>query len=328
MSTEYRTARIELIREKRVVQVFFMGMAPFRIGRSPGNEIRLMDSEVSGHHAELAWVEGRLMVSDLGSRNGTQLNGKPVTRRQPINAEDQLVIAGCCALRLHLNEPIADIPEAWVLHDLDAGTARMFQDGRCALLNIEGELNGVVLVHAVSGEFHVEGDPSRETVPVMESFEIGGRTFEVRADRSNLSSTSHVAPACYAYRLDASLDGGGRVIATLRCTETGRAVLFQAPNRALLLFLLGARRLDALESNLADSEAGWVDDDDLRREIWGALRHTMTANNLLVLVSRVRKDLHNLGLDGWCVQKRRCQTRLCVAEVQLKGNLPKRRGDD
>lgn len=52
------------------------------LGRSPTNDIVLAEAEypeVSAHHARLRHAEdGTLKVTDLGSRNGTLLNGEPV----------------------------------------------------------------------------------------------------------------------------------------------------------------------------------------------------------------------------------------------------------
>ncbi|WP_145298892.1 EAL domain-containing protein [Crateriforma conspicua] len=49
---------------------------PFVIGRKAGTALRLQFRTVSGNHASLSVVDGRLMVRDLGSTNGTYLNGK------------------------------------------------------------------------------------------------------------------------------------------------------------------------------------------------------------------------------------------------------------
>ena len=49
-----------------------------RIGRAPEAEVRLGDPDLSRLHAEL-WIEpGRIRVADLGSTNGTTLDGAPV----------------------------------------------------------------------------------------------------------------------------------------------------------------------------------------------------------------------------------------------------------
>jgi DNA-binding NtrC family response regulator len=48
------------------------------LGRSPSCDIPLEDQKVSRRHAQLEQVEGQVRVSDLGSRNGTLLNGERI----------------------------------------------------------------------------------------------------------------------------------------------------------------------------------------------------------------------------------------------------------
>lgn len=45
------------------------------IGRAPDNDIVLSNRAVSRHHAVVYWEEDRFLVEDLGSRNGTFVNG-------------------------------------------------------------------------------------------------------------------------------------------------------------------------------------------------------------------------------------------------------------
>ncbi|MCL6417551.1 FHA domain-containing protein [Aestuariirhabdus sp. Z084] len=49
------------------------------IGRSADCQISISSSHLSRRHAELSLLDGRLMVKDLGSSNGTYVNGKRVT---------------------------------------------------------------------------------------------------------------------------------------------------------------------------------------------------------------------------------------------------------
>jgi hypothetical protein len=49
------------------------------VGRRPDAGLVLLDEQVSGHHAELYWDGDRLRVRDLGSRNGTAVNGQPIS---------------------------------------------------------------------------------------------------------------------------------------------------------------------------------------------------------------------------------------------------------
>lgn len=46
------------------------------IGRTPENEIAIELPEVSRRHAQLSFVDGRFTIRDLGSNNGTFVNGK------------------------------------------------------------------------------------------------------------------------------------------------------------------------------------------------------------------------------------------------------------
>ena len=52
--------------------------AETRIGRGEGNNIRLLDASVSRYHALIRRVDGSYLISDLGSANGTFVDGERV----------------------------------------------------------------------------------------------------------------------------------------------------------------------------------------------------------------------------------------------------------
>jgi hypothetical protein len=58
------------------------------IGRSNENDIILSDTFVSAEHAKLHWNGRGWVVEDLGSTNGTRVNGKPVRRAMPVKVGD------------------------------------------------------------------------------------------------------------------------------------------------------------------------------------------------------------------------------------------------
>jgi two-component system cell cycle response regulator len=58
-----------------------------RIGRGKDADVKLDDEGVSRMHAMLTFEEGRFVVADLGSRNGTTVEGQLVTRRALADGE-------------------------------------------------------------------------------------------------------------------------------------------------------------------------------------------------------------------------------------------------
>ena len=62
------------------------------IGREPSNTIAIPDSYASAHHALLTWRDGQWWLEDQGSRNGTLLNGVPVTGPTVVTTGDILGI--------------------------------------------------------------------------------------------------------------------------------------------------------------------------------------------------------------------------------------------
>jgi hypothetical protein len=57
-----------------------IGPIPVTIGRLPGVTILLADPSVSRRHAEVRLANGVPTITDLGSTNGTRVNGLPVTQ--------------------------------------------------------------------------------------------------------------------------------------------------------------------------------------------------------------------------------------------------------
>lgn len=66
------------------------GPEPLRIGRNHGSGLRLSDSTVSRTHAELRHQDGGWVLHDLGSANGTYVNGRRVTGPVRVGPGDQV----------------------------------------------------------------------------------------------------------------------------------------------------------------------------------------------------------------------------------------------
>ncbi len=61
---------------------------PVVIGRSPGADIVIGDDFVSGKHAKVHPQGDEIVIEDLGSTNGTLLNGQRLTRAQTLRPGD------------------------------------------------------------------------------------------------------------------------------------------------------------------------------------------------------------------------------------------------
>ncbi|HEY9180723.1 MAG TPA: FHA domain-containing protein [Candidatus Baltobacteraceae bacterium] len=84
------------------------GLPAALVGRSSAAAVGLLDPEVSRRHAQLEYVRGVLYLTDLGSSNGTFLNGRRL-RDEGIEVEvgDDIDVGNA---RLKVLEAV---PQAW-----------------------------------------------------------------------------------------------------------------------------------------------------------------------------------------------------------------------
>jgi pSer/pThr/pTyr-binding forkhead associated (FHA) protein len=64
-----------------------------RVGRDLESTIRLDDAGVSRHHVRVVRRGDGLFIEDLGSRNGTLVNGRPITGMAPVHDGDIIVLS-------------------------------------------------------------------------------------------------------------------------------------------------------------------------------------------------------------------------------------------
>lgn len=77
-------------RELRGVSIVVRG--PVIVGRSPGADIVIGAGYVSAPHARFSLMGQNLFVEDLGSTNGTLVNGQPITAPAALRNNDVVTI--------------------------------------------------------------------------------------------------------------------------------------------------------------------------------------------------------------------------------------------
>jgi len=79
-----RSGLVLQVRVAEYVDEISVAKGELRLGRAPDNDVILDSPLVSSHHASLRFSPGGWQIMDLGSLNGTQLNGEPLPNRVPV----------------------------------------------------------------------------------------------------------------------------------------------------------------------------------------------------------------------------------------------------
>ena len=80
--------------ETAVLKEVAVGQQEVSIGRSPDNGIVIDNPAISSYHARVFHEDGRLMLQDFGSLNGTFVNGQRLAAERLLRPGDVLVVGG------------------------------------------------------------------------------------------------------------------------------------------------------------------------------------------------------------------------------------------
>lgn len=110
---------LEILDGDRAGDVVALPDQPLRIGRKPGNDLVLADEKTSGAHAEIVREGDRYLLRDLGSTNGTFLDGNRVT--ELVLTPGDVVTIGRIRCRFRAEDaPVAADDPSLAMHTLDA----------------------------------------------------------------------------------------------------------------------------------------------------------------------------------------------------------------
>lgn len=103
---------------------------PFQIGRLDGSSLRLASPEVSSRHAELMSRSGDLWIRDLGSKNGSFVNGLRVSDETRLRDGDVLRFASWEFRLVHDGSTPRSITQTMVITSSDGNLAKMVAELR------------------------------------------------------------------------------------------------------------------------------------------------------------------------------------------------------
>lgn len=110
------------------------------IGRGQAAQIRLLEDGVSRAHARVRAVEHHLIVEDLGSRNGTFVNGKRVDRPHALTDGDKVQIGRTTVLRFAYHDSLDETFHEQMLQSALRDSTTKLYNKRYFLDRLDGEL--------------------------------------------------------------------------------------------------------------------------------------------------------------------------------------------
>lgn len=283
------------------------------VGRAVHCEIRPPDPRVSGEHATIVWTGEHWEIRDLGSRNGTFVNGvrlasganatlvqtdaigfgqpeaawmvadtgPPVAAARRLDSENIVVAAQCGLLAI----PSPDEAHVTVYEDLHGSWIAEEEDGQRPvadgdLLTVEGSSWMLHLPTALDRTVDAE-----EQAPVFDALEL---KFNISSDEE------HVEMALLR-------DGRWDVVGA-------------RTHHALLLLLARARLEDATQPDVATAEHGWRYVEDVCRML------QIDDLRLNTEIYRARKELSASGVLGAprLVERRRSSRSLRIGTASVR----------
>ncbi len=97
-------AKISVIENNVPLDSLSLTAGTVSIGRAKDNDVRVQDSTVSSHHAKIVTFYNASYIEDLGSTNGTFVNGKRI-QKYTLNPGD-VISMGALSLKVENEDSV------------------------------------------------------------------------------------------------------------------------------------------------------------------------------------------------------------------------------
>lgn len=285
------------------------------MGRGPHNDLVLASGDVSWSHALFRYDGGRLVVEDLGSRNGTFVDGVRIDRPTVLHTDIEVRLGD--AVFSWPDDPAPVAARKLMLEDEASRVRYPLQVPRFVI----GPSQADLLVPGLERvELQVESNrillDGRE-LEIPWSGLLAGRKVRIVEMRSAWTPT-----------LPSAVDGPMRQLKVW--LDPPRARLFELPqcvthtitaeHRVSLLYYLAAARLTDLDAGVGAERCGWRTDASISVAVWGRSGLSSSRNRLNALMYRMRQELVESGLSPDIVEKRPGWARVQPCEVAIDSN--------
>lgn len=281
------------------------------IGRSRKCDLRLPHPSVSGEHALIWWNGECWQVRDLGSRNGTQIDGSPIPKDEERGLREGAVLS------------FGHYPVLWTVESTSPPAARavsesgaevVAEDGMIVLPDSEAPA-ALIYADPYQGWVVETGDGLR-SVSDQELLTLGGAPWRLSLPTplQRTVDASAIQAPIEALILEFIVSSDEEHV-QLRAISGGR--VFDLGSRAhhyALLTLARQRLSDGEQPDFGEEARGWVYQEDLA----GMLRLTRTHLNLHIFRARKQLAALNIANARDIIERRADSRQIRIGSAQIR----------
>jgi len=260
------------------------------IGRSRNCNLHLDDPRVSALHAQLQWTASGWELRDLGSRNGTWVNGQRLPPGKTVLLTKGAVLAfgsnAQCWRLVNTNQP-----RAFAL-PLDGGN-NVYAKGE--ILALPSPTNPLLSVFRRPDDSWVAEDAvAAKQVTDGDTVAVDGTTWRLSLPTPNQGTVDDdsMTPGLSRIGVELAHSQDEEHISVTLLLSNRNVTLRPRAHNYLLLTLARARQTDAENPKLPESEHGWVFVQELTKMLGCG------ENNINVDVYRARRQFEDAGVGG------------------------------